>query len=357
MKKQHIICVIVPLLTLLSCMRESVQPEEVTPAALRLENAQLIFAPDGGVDVIHVYGATNLQAKASYDWCTVKVLSDAEVEVTVGPYKDLESRYCPISLTADNAKNSVVIQQSGVYIQGFDSSDLILNNEEREIVLPFNSNATFTAVTKVDWVHLDAQKDKLKINIDENTEKNYREGWIAWAVGELKDTIDVSQFDAADAGLLCEYDFTAYNVKTKKTYTAAASLSAGANGKYNLSIVQGNLNLSIPVTLNKQELRLPLGDEVGTYKTGSTEYAVYPIMIQGTSAVKYDAATTRGYVGFNFAKQEDKTWKADADLSQYAGYNFCFANWKKPVNISGASFNATNSLFFQDMALTQKMSE
>lgn len=339
-----------------SCIKQRSENEiyGYQTAALRLENAQMIFPPDGGKDTIHVFDAKDLVATPAFSWCETRVIGDTLVEVKTAPYSGLESRFCYISLTTENTKNSVVVQQSGVYIQNFDDSDLALKNDSRVITRTFNSNASFTATTKVDWIHLDCDESTLTINIDENTGKEYREGWVAWAVGDLKDTINVSQFDAIDAGLMGAYTWKAKNMKTNRDWSIDAEISPGDNDNYIVKLTSTTYNLSIPATMSKQSMFIPLGSPVGTYTTSKgVVHTVIPVIAQGTAAIKYANVTTSGSYRLDFLKGEDGKWVAIADHSDYVGLNFQFANWLKTDDYLTAN-SQTNGIYLQNIQLVQK---
>lgn len=356
MKKTIFLLTFVCLVLIVACNKDKTTSDTPNLTSLHLENAQLIFLPDGGEDTIRVYEGKGLEAVASYSWCSVTVLADTAVAVKVNAYKGLESRFCPISITSPTSSNSVVIQQSGVYIQNFDDSDIPLKNGARQIVRTFSSNASFTATTKADWIHLTTDESSLTIDIDENDGKQYREAWVAWAVGDLKDTIFVSQFDAIDAGMMGNYVWKGKNVKNNRDWTINATLSATSTSEdtYNLALTSNTYNLNIPVQMDKQTLLIPLGQAIGTYTTSNgVVHTVIPVIAQGTSAIKYSDVINSGYYKLLFSRSDEEKWNGVADHSDYAGYNFQFANWLKTDDYLSVN-SKTNGIYLQNITLEQQ---
>lgn len=356
---KRIIIIALCLCGILSVACSTKKETPVNPAnisSLRLENAQLIFNPDGGVDTIRVHNGVGVKAEPKFSWCTTNVIGDSLVRVVIEPYAGLESRYCQINITTESTLNSVVVQQSGVYIQRFDDTDIPLKNGASVITRTFNSNATFTAETDADWIHLSVDNSSLTINIDENTGKEYREAQVHWAVGQLKDSILVSQFDAVDAGMMGDYTWKGKNVKqSNRDWTINANLSAGTSeDSYTLTLTSNTYSLSIPVKMDKQTLLFPLGQPIGTYTTSrGVVHTVIPVIAQGTAAIKYANVTNSGDYKFIFDKNDDGKWVATADHSPYIGLNFQFANWLKTDDYLSVN-SQTNGIYLQNITLEQK---
>ena len=354
MKNVHIILPLLVVSVIAACnKKDNIPTGNFGIGALELKNAQLIFAPDGGKDTIRVFNGKGLTAAPGYNWCETRVIGDTLVEVKVNAYAGLESRFCQIAIKSPDTYNSVVIQQSGVYIQNFDDSDLALKNGAREIKRTFNSNATFSATTEADWIHLTCAENELTINVDENETKQFREGWVAWAVGELKDTIDITQFDAVDAGMMGAYTWKGRTVKNNRDWSINASLTQGEEDTYSLNLTSNTYNLSIPVTMDKQTLLLPLGNPIGTYTTSKgVVHTVIPVIAQGTAAIKYADVTTSGNYKLVFERTDSGKWVATADHSDYTGYNFQFANWLKTDDYLSVN-SQTNGIYLQNITLEQ----
>ena len=337
----------------LSCQTKG-EGEEQTRPAIRIENGEIGFPPAGGVDTVRIYNATSISATPDLPWCTVQEVKPGFIEVTAGAYSGIESRYCMIRIQADETSCYIVIQQSGVYIQGFDDSNLNLKNGAAQIDRTFKTNGSFTASSEEDWIHVEAGDGVLHISVDENTGKEYREGGIHWGIGELNGIIAVTQFDAADAGLLGSYTWSGTNQKNNRQWTIDAELTAGGDETYNLAITSNTYKLNIPVTMDKQTLLVPLGQPVGTYTTSAgAVYKVIPLIASGTSAILYANAITTGNYPLVFSKQEDGKWKATADHSAFTGMNFQFANWANASNYL-TDRSATNGIYLQGITLTQK---
>lgn len=340
------------LLLAVSCREKEPMPDD-TSANIRIENGEIAFPPAGGVHTVKIYNATSVSATPDLPWCTAQV-KDGSIEVTATPYTGIESRYCMVRINADEESLYVVVQQSGVYIQGFDSSNLNLKNSAMDIVRTFKTNSTFSVSTDEDWIHLQTGEGSLHISVDENTAKEYREGDIHWSIGDLDGTITVTQFDAAEAGLLGEYTWSGYNVKTKRTWSIDAELSNGEGETYILSLTSNTYKLSIPVTMDKQTLLIPIGQPIGTYTTSAgAVYKVIPLIASGTGAVMYADVINTGNYSLDFSKNEDGKWEAVGNHTAFEGLNFQFANWPNTSNYLTEK-SATNGIYLQEIKLTQK---
>ena len=302
MKKYILGACALALFLAVSCQEKDPNPED-TSANIRIENGEIAFPPAGGVDTVRIYNAASVSATADLPWCSVQIVKDGFVEVTATPYEGIESRYCMIRINADEESLYVVIQQSGVYIQDFDSSNLNLKNSAVDLVRTFKTNASFSVSADEDWIHVQAEEGSLHITVDENTSKEYREGNIHWSIGELDGNIAVTQFDAAEAGLLGEYTWSGYNVKTKRTWSIDAEITDGEDEAYILKLTSNTYNLSIPVTMDKLTLMIPLGQPIGTYTTSAgAVYKVIPVIASGTAAISYADVINSGTYSLVFSK-------------------------------------------------------
>ena len=66
MKKTIFLLTFVCLVLIVACNKDKTTSDTPNLTSLHLENAQLIFLPDGGEDTIRVYEGKGLEAVASY---------------------------------------------------------------------------------------------------------------------------------------------------------------------------------------------------------------------------------------------------------------------------------------------------
>lgn len=336
MKKNLIFCSLVIAAALSACNgKENLYTQNVPPTVDVVSGADIAFKAIGGEGIIEVAPTEGqLQATTAQSWCHLSVEGN-KIHVSVDENASIESRYAKIEMKAGEATGVTTVQQFGVIVRSFSPKDVTINNLAQDVTFPYDANETLIQATSdADWFTIITEPDVLRIRVNENSSKEYRDAVISWNIGEVKGQFTLVQFDIADAGLLGSWKFVGMGGANFKTpYEMTATLSE-SNGTYSLRLVyQTSMDLTFDnVVLDKTRLMLPLGEMIGKRNA----YFVYPIIAAGTGAVTYDSAVTEGYFPMELTKGEENKWHAAGDLSEFGDGNFRLEMWRTEEH-SGSS--------------------
>ena len=341
-----------------SCGEKQSLEVDNTPK-MKVVSHDVVFQPDGGTGSITVECESAITAEvqttnsAGEKWCTATV-DGKKINVTVGKYSGVESRYSNIIIKGADETLNVAVHQYGIIMNEFDADDAIIKNPAQTLSYAYKANALMQASSSVDWITVSTTDNKLEVKVAENTSKEYRQGTVEWNVGMLKGSFVLTQFDAADAGLLGEWTWNCKQVTTNRAYELNAVLSEDENG-YTLKLTkEGAADFSMPVLLDGKVLSMPLGVAVGTYTTSSgTKYPyTFPMIVNKTTAIVFDAAVAAsGYYNFNLAKDEAGVWVATADHSAYTSKQYlAFEAWSSAEHEG----NSNGRLVFSGISMTKK---
>lgn len=336
MKRLILISMAMTAMLLAACQPQAVE-EAPQAATLKVVSGDLVFQPAGGTGTVTVEAEGTVTAESALPWCSASV-SGKTITVTAQPYDGLESRYTPINIHCGDESIYIVAHQYGVILRSFAPEDIHLKNAAFETSFPYDANTRIKAESDADWLSFTFGDDALGIRVAENVQKEYREARVNWSIGDFHDSFVVSQFDAAEAGLLGTWDWHGYGgTRLTTDYAFTATLEETDKG-YNLHLVRTGIDLNIPVVLDGKTVKIPLGaPSVGTYVNGTKTYYTYPLFAAGTNAVQYDAAVTEGYYPLVLEKDaETGKWKATGDPTFQEGLNFRFEFWLDETH-TGAS--------------------
>ena len=165
---------------------------------LKVEEADLLFGPQGGTNTIKVESVNPVTATSSTSWAAVTV-NGTSVVVTVPSWDSNESRYAKITLRAGQEETSVTIQQSGIRVKDFNPQDIAAASEPCVYDFPYVSNAEMEASADVDWITtsivkgVDTDVDTLRVSLQANNTVDPRAGVVSYAAGSYSGTINISQ--------------------------------------------------------------------------------------------------------------------------------------------------------------------
>lgn len=316
----------------------------VPPTVDVVSGADIAFKAIGGegyIEVAPVDGQLQVSTDQS-SWCHLSV-EGTKIHVKVDGYSGLESRYAKVVMTAGEATGVTVVHQFGIIVREFAPKDVTVNNDAQDVTVSYEANESLVeAESDADWARILVEKDLLRIRLEENQSREYREAHIHWHFGEMKGDFTVAQFDLAQAGLLGDWTFYALNATTGKPfsyYPLEADLSAAEDGTYTLAVTKesGNVVVDYKITgvvMEKNCLMLPLGGHIGTHKPNANNlYQVFPLFAPSTTAVQYDNAVTTGYFPFVITKDaETGEWRATGDTSPFEEMTFRFEFWKEKTH-------------------------
>ncbi|MBQ2550762.1 MAG: BACON domain-containing protein, partial [Bacteroidales bacterium] len=115
-----------------SCGEKQSLEVDNTPK-LRVVSHDVVFQPDGGTGSITVECESAITAEvqttnsAGEKWCTATV-DGKKINVTVGKYSGVESRYSNIIIKGADETLNVAVHQYGIIMNEFDADDAIIKN-------------------------------------------------------------------------------------------------------------------------------------------------------------------------------------------------------------------------------------
>ena len=318
------------LLAICSCKPEPVYPvvEDYNLISVT-SGADLAFKAIGGEGSITINPIDQkLEATSLQDWCHIVSVDNNKINVSVDEYGGLESRYAKILLKAGDAEAVTVVHQYGIIVRQFEAHDITIKNPAQDVTIPYEANETLVRATcDADWATIVIEPDTLRIKVDENVSKEYREAVVNWNFGEMQGSFILVQFDIAEAGLLGGWTFSGMGGTNFRTpYDLEGTLTESEDGDgYTLHLLyQETMDISFEhVWLDKTKLMLPLGGLIGK----RSSYFVFPIIAPGGAAVSFEKATTEGYLPMVLSKDEEGHWTATADMSEFGDGVFRFEMW------------------------------
>ena len=324
---------------LLSCHQEDPEPQQENN--IEILNGEISFQPDGGTEIIRVKASGAISAQADKDWCAVSVEGDDQVRVTAPSYDGIETRYAYVDIRCGDETVGVIIHQFGVIVRSFEASDLFLKNAPAEFTFEYDANATMCANANVDWIHTKVEGKTLSVTVDRNEGMQSRTGTVKWEIGAMTDSFNITQFDPAESGLLGEWTWNAVRVTDNSRLELAANLTEAGEGSYELTLQSDNMDFKFTdVRMDGIVLQIPLGQEIGTYRTSSSTYYAFCLLAPDTKAITYTNvnAVRTGYYTFDLHfDTENQTWTATARESEYPNKNFRFEYWKTSAHTGNSS--------------------
>ena len=349
---------IIPFLLLVSlfasCRRDNDLYTNVVPELVQVvSGADIAFKARGGEGDITVKesGEPLVVTTDQEDWCHTTV-SGNTIHVVVDEHVGLESRYAVLNLASGNKSGKTIVHQYGIIVKSFKPNNLAFKNNADEIAIPYDANETvINASTDADWITITNDPEALKIKVEENTEKTYREGLVSWSIGKMTGSFYVTQFDLKDAGLLGSWKWHGKQTGNNRDFPMNATLEENENGGYKLTLIYTsssvNINIAIdPVILDKNRLMIPLGQSVGTYATRSATYQAFTMMAAGNARLAFADAVTTGALPLVLEESSGK-WMATSDVSEYPNMFFRFEMWP---NVNHESISASG-LILKDVYL------
>ena len=251
------------------------QPKEPETIAdkIELESRNLTCSPNAETLTTTVTTANGItKVESSSDWCKVS-FADATVTLEVAENGSVLSRDATITVVSGTESAKIALNQDGVVIDFPLSGKAISTNDEaKDTVVTFTTNADFVFSSSVDWASAEKSDDGMKISLQENTTGTIRTGTVYMTFGELKDSVYVTQSD-----------FVGLYGKSMYIYYGFWDPSMPVNGG--------------PVTITNEKMSIEkLSDGEGSEFTGPFNF---PIKIKGDEEGHYVATIESGsFLGF-----------------------------------------------------------
>lgn len=185
------------LAIILSCNKPD-QPKEPETIAdkIELESRNLTCSPNATTLTTTVTTANGITSvESSNDWCKVS-FDKATVTLDVAENASVMSRDATITVVSGTESAKIALNQDGVVIDFPLSGQAISTNDEaKDTVVTFTTNADFVFSSSVDWASAEKSDDGMKISLQENTTGTIRTGTVYMTFGEIKDSVYVTQSD------------------------------------------------------------------------------------------------------------------------------------------------------------------
>lgn len=198
MKKYlYIILTALAALPFVACQEqeEVYKPEVKDINVVSVKN--LVFLPPGGSGTITVDCASSFTATTDKSWCTVSVNGN-EVTVTASENPSRESRYASVILQTSQSSQTVVVQQVGAIVLGFEMEGDTVSEAGETFVYSYASNLPVQMSSDKDWVHFEMIDDEdlgklVKVIFDPNPGLT-RYATVTYTAGEITRSAEFVQW-------------------------------------------------------------------------------------------------------------------------------------------------------------------
>ena len=320
MKKLYSLIALLAAVTLFTACGDDDATYSPTPK-LEVTAVDVLFEPEGGQGSITVNTASSLTATTEASWLTLTV-SGNQVTATADANTTLDGRSAKITLQAGGAQAVVTATQKGS-VYGIILSDELLQIADTAnslTAIPIIHSGAVTVESLSDWLKASYHEESSSILIvgEANTDKAPRTGYVAFATGNIKDTLAITQkgnFDFA-SGVLGDYLFVfRYEDQEAQalawTYYDATLTADGLTIQLPVSQTM-TLPYTVPVEIDadKQVVKLgPNGSFLGMYGSSYYIFLQFGAYAQGFPVAPYSDNTTcvYGTLSFEQEKQEDGT--------------------------------------------------
>lgn len=175
---------------IVSCVEK--EPVWVEPTkTMSIEEADLVFNPDGGTASFSVKAENSFTATTDRDWCTVSV-SGSQVTVNVTSNSSNETRYSRVILTSGNETMSVTVHQYGLVLKGFAVEDLAVSSRGDVKEYPYSTNGSLVVTSDYPWIKIEQTADVVRITVDPNSGE-VRTGEVKYRLGDIQSSFAIVQ--------------------------------------------------------------------------------------------------------------------------------------------------------------------
>ena len=292
--------------------------DKVVDEGLKVLSAETSFDANGGEHEISVSKDVT-KAYAADEWLAVNA-QGSKVTISTQANVSNESRHTTLVVKSSDTDSTIVnVSQLGsIFVlegmpSGFDCSDAAASytySMKHDLPVEVSSSA--------DWIHVSTTADSFKVDLDKNETGSFRAGSFTYTCGNIKNTINVSQYDFARdfAGLY----YLAYTNSQGKTSAIYAKFTKDNEGDYSLELPQ--VGLSIPVAFDPLTFKLSIyaGYYLGEYQADE-ETAYHTASLLGDSEAGNLTWLPSVSITAGFQHDEDGTYAIFGDNGSWQGYH------------------------------------
>lgn len=311
-------------ITLGSFFLASCSDDDEVDDGVKVLSAETSFDANGGTKEISVNKNIS-KAYAADNWLSVET-KGSSVAVSTGQNVSNESRHTTVVIKASETDSTIVnVSQLGSVFVIENVGDIVLSsNAATSMSYSMKHQLPVEVSASDEWISVNAGEDNLKVDVAENNSGHLRHGWVAYACGTIKDTINVVQYDFNE-DIAGNYYF-GFTQASGKAGAVLAQLGKTSTG-YALNFPA--LGYAIPVSFDakKCQLSLAAGSYLGEFENQGMTLYVYDLLGSSSSGYVTWDPTVNMIASFDY-DEEDGTyaifedsgsWDAEVDfLSLYA---------------------------------------
>lgn len=316
--------------------------DNVVDDGVKVLSAETSFDANGGTKEISVNKNIS-KAYAADNWLSVET-KGSSVAVSTGQNVSNESRHTTVVIKASETDSTIVnVSQLGSVFVIENVGDIVLSsNAATSMSYSMKHQLPVEVSVSDEWISVNAGEDNLKVDVAENNSGHLRHGWVAYACGSIKDTINVVQYDFNE-DIAGNYYF-GFTQASGKAGAVLAQLGKTSTG-YALNFPA--LGYAIPVSFDakKCQLSLAAGSYLGDYDYNG--YTLYIYDVLGNSST--------GSISWDPSDKMDASFDYDEENGTYAIFEgsgvdflslFAFSE-KEPSE--DAEFGSLLNMFFPYM--------
>jgi len=330
----------VAVLALVSCQQKEAEPVEWR-TELQVVSSDLVFTPGGGsgTAVLNLSGAS---VTSNASWCQASV-SGEKINVTVGEWGGLESRYAVLTVSRNGESLDVSVVQYGVNLGGVDiPSELTFAGDGNTFTYECAANTQVEVSTSADWLTPTLSDGQLNLAVAANPVKSVRFGTLTISVGDVVKEVSVMQYPVFESapGWSVSYGGTKMSGSTEYSvivntvsidhgmYTVAAGTSAevAATGLSEADYVRDVLAPALASDIN---------DAVAYYASYGYNYPFYMFLLSESDwdyvTLLEDGKYIAYAIGFDADGYPTGWYKADEiEVGKLSPYQLWLGTWSVP---------------------------
>lgn len=181
-----------------ACSDDDLQGYVPQTETIRIVQNDLLFSSKGSSANVVVEAEGTISADVDQPWCSATV-SGSVVTVTVTDNASFDGRTALLTITAGATHRQLPVQQQGMVLDlPLPVSGQYAPAEGTTFTTTVSHSLPLDVSTPDGWLHPVLDGNTLRVTVDSNVGGHIRRGLIAFACGDMADTLRVAQFDMAN---------------------------------------------------------------------------------------------------------------------------------------------------------------
>lgn len=286
----------------------------VADNGIKVLTAQTSFDANGGTYDITV-NKDIVKAYAADEWLSVSP-QGASVSIAAGVNESMQSRHTTLVIKASESDSTIVnvSQYGSVFsLEGLNKS-IATSNSAASFTYSMKHALPVTVSASDDWIVPTVGDDNLKVELSANTTGHMRRGWLAYACGSIKDTVDVVQYDFKQ-NLAGDYYLAFINDEDGKLYAMQAEL-AQVGSSYQLTFPTEGLTLPVAFDPSTCKLTITTGTYMGPFDNQGETLYMYALLGESSTGYVY-FANSQMSAPFEYNDENGTIAKFDTSVYDY----------------------------------------